>query len=126
MGTERRLKKLVKEQAGNMGHDLGCWHYKLDGLWVARCMKCNLMAAIFAEDNVDPEEIHNVNKSFMINGIPTVNPSRIQWLSGATWDEVHPERSKGTISGMILSVQCDVAVKSQMGRVANSHLLNKP
>lgn len=118
MGTERRLKKLVREQAGNMGHDLGCWHKKPDGLWTARCMNCNLVAGIFVEDNVDPKIVHNTNNSVTQNGNPAgpVNPNKIQWMSGATWDDIHPKRSKGTISGMILSIKCDVAVRTQMGR----------
>lgn len=128
MGTERRLKKLVKEQSSNMGHDIGCWHKKPDGLWVSKCLHCGLMAAIFVDNNVDPKMVHSTNYSMTANGAPAgpVNPSRITWLSGASWDEVHPERSKGTISGMILSVKCGHAVRTQLARIGNSYLWNKP
>lgn len=100
MGTERRLKKLVREEAKKLGHDIGCWIKQSDGSWHAKCVICNCPAAIFTQEHIDAKLVHGGRNNHLID------IEEAKWRSGVTWKEMHPKLSKGTVSGMILSINC--------------------
>ena len=93
MGTVARLRKIIKEESAKLGHDIGHFRKNHEEILCARCLNCGLWAAIHIDDN-------------SANWVASEFLAEAKYTSGIKVKEVHPPKSKGTIGGQILSVEC--------------------
>jgi len=111
MGTVARLRKIAREDAKKLGHELGYLRKINAGEYILVCVNCGLYITIFTTTkSVNITEVtlglfgpdRKKHKDFRHN----MSYGSSEYKTGRKLSEVHPPRSKGTIRGRALSEEC--------------------
>ena len=121
--TLARLRKIVREDAVKLGHDPAylCKVIGTDGLYTIECIHCGMWATI----NITTREINITDVDYKHQHITidkirrkdfrrNLSSENGKYLSGRTISDAHPPGSKGTISGALISQECNRDKVSQI------------